>query len=92
MGVWATVLEPVDGPFMQIDADHIAIGRAFAVDLGIVADAGAALDELLARAAERPVPDSARRPARVHRTVKDDRRPPPRSRRRARPARSTPAR
>ena len=56
VGVWASVLEPVDGPFMQIDADHMAIGRAFAVDLGIVADTGAALDELIARAADRPVP------------------------------------
>ncbi len=58
VGVWASVLEPVDGPFMQIDADHMAIGRAFAVDLGIVADTGAALDELIARAAERQVPNS----------------------------------
>ena len=90
VGVWASVLEPVDGPFMQIDADHMAIGRAFAVDLGIVADTGAALDELIARAAEpagaRTACPDARRSSRRSRRPRPHRR----SRHRARPAPCTP--
>lgn len=47
------------GPFFQIDAEAHAIGRAFPVDLGIVADAGAAIDSIVAQGSTRPVPDSA---------------------------------
>ncbi len=42
---WNPLLVP-KGPFMQLDLDQGAIGRAFPIDLGIVADAGAAIDQL----------------------------------------------
>ena len=84
--MWASVLEPADGPFMQIDTDHAAIGRAFAVDLGIVADAGAALDELIARAARPARARTAARPAPRSSRASSRRRP-----RRPIPAPSTPA-
>jgi acetolactate synthase-1/2/3 large subunit len=56
--VWDPKLLPA-GPFIQVDADQAAVGRAFAVDLGIVADAGATFDALFAAAADKPVPASA---------------------------------
>src|SRR5690606_25117211 len=56
--VWDQKLLPA-GPFIQVDANQAAVGRAFPVDLGIIADAGATLDELFAAAADKPVPSSA---------------------------------
>jgi acetolactate synthase-1/2/3 large subunit len=47
------------GPFMHLDANPAVIGRAFPVDLGIVAEAGAALDRLFLAAEGRKVPKSA---------------------------------
>jgi len=47
------------GPFIHVDADPGVIGRAFPVDLGVVAEAGATLDHLFAKAHDRPVPKSA---------------------------------
>ena len=55
---WSLTLMPA-GPFIQLDVDGAAIGRAFPVDLGIVADAGPAIDQLAAHGALRPVPESA---------------------------------
>jgi acetolactate synthase-1/2/3 large subunit len=57
VGFWSTALLP-NGPFMQVDLDHAAIGRAFPVDLGIVADAATALDALVATRDQLPVPSS----------------------------------
>ena len=45
------------GPFMQVDLDASGIGRGYAVDLGIVAEAGAIIDELC-RLGERTAPDA----------------------------------
>jgi len=42
---WNPILTP-EGPFIQIDADHSVIGRSFPMQLGIVADAGEAMDQL----------------------------------------------
>lgn len=42
---WDPILVP-DGPFIQIDADHAVIGRAFPFELGIVSDSGVAIDHL----------------------------------------------
>lgn len=56
--MWSAVLMPA-GPFIHLDVDDAAIGRAFPVDLGIVADAGPAIEQLAARGANRPVPGSA---------------------------------
>lgn len=55
-GKWNPLLKP-DGPLIQVDLSQPAIGRAFPVDLGIVADVGEVLAGLasLARAAN---PDS----------------------------------
>jgi acetolactate synthase-1/2/3 large subunit len=47
------------GPFIHVDADPAVIGRAFPVDLGVVAEAGATLDRLFAAAEGRRVPKSA---------------------------------
>jgi acetolactate synthase-1/2/3 large subunit len=44
---WAPLLVP-KGPFMQLDLNQAVIGRAFPLDLGIVADAGVAIDQLSA--------------------------------------------
>jgi acetolactate synthase-1/2/3 large subunit len=55
---WDVTLMPA-GPFIQLDVNDAVIGRAFPVDLGIVADAGPAIDQLAARGAHRPVPESA---------------------------------
>lgn len=46
---WDERLVP-DGPFMQVDIDPNAIGRGYPVDLGIVSDVGAAIEELAALA------------------------------------------
>ena len=55
---WSTALVPT-GPFIQIDVDDAPIGRAFPVDLGIVADAGPSIDQLAASGTGRPIPASA---------------------------------
>lgn len=47
------------GPFIHVDADPAVIGRAFPVDAGVVAEAGATIDALLAAAQGQPVPASA---------------------------------
>ncbi|HWF34946.1 MAG TPA: thiamine pyrophosphate-binding protein [Solirubrobacteraceae bacterium] len=47
------------GPFIHVDADPAVIGRAFPVDLGIVAEAGATLDQLFAAGEDREPPKSA---------------------------------
>lgn len=47
------------GPFIHVDADPAVIGRAFPVDTGVVAEAGATIDALLAAAQGQPVPPSA---------------------------------
>jgi acetolactate synthase-1/2/3 large subunit len=43
---WNPVLVP-NGPFIQIDADHSVIGRSFPISLGIVSDAGMAMDAMM---------------------------------------------
>jgi len=48
-----------NGPFIHVDADPEVIGRAFPVDTGIVAEAGATMDALFAAAEGKPVPNSA---------------------------------
>jgi acetolactate synthase-1/2/3 large subunit len=56
LGEWATRNWTPDlqatGAFIQVDADPARIGRAYQVDLGITADAGAFLREFLQQAAE----------------------------------------
>jgi acetolactate synthase-1/2/3 large subunit len=47
------------GPFIHVDASPAVIGRAFPVDLGVVAEAGSTLDKLFAAAHDRPTPKSA---------------------------------
>lgn len=47
------------GPFVHVDANPGVIGRAFPVDLGVVAEAGVTLDALIEAAETRPVPKSA---------------------------------
>jgi acetolactate synthase I/II/III large subunit len=47
------------GPFIHVDADSAVIGRAFPVDTGVVAEAGATIDALLTAAQGQPVPASA---------------------------------
>jgi acetolactate synthase-1/2/3 large subunit len=47
------------GPFIHVDADPEVIGRAFPVDVGIVAEAGATMDAVFAAAEGKPVPNSA---------------------------------
>ncbi|HWC85614.1 MAG TPA: thiamine pyrophosphate-binding protein [Solirubrobacteraceae bacterium] len=65
------------GPFIHVDADPGVIGRAFAVDLGVVAEAGKTLDALLAAARERPVPSSAAGRKKFIAAIKDDVAPAP---------------
>ncbi|MEE4110790.1 MAG: thiamine pyrophosphate-binding protein [Halieaceae bacterium] len=48
---WDPVLVP-NGPFIQIDADHSVIGRSFPISLGIVSDAGMAMDAMMDYAEE----------------------------------------
>jgi acetolactate synthase-1/2/3 large subunit len=43
---WNPVLVP-NGPFIQIDANQSVIGRTFPMELGIVSDAGLAMDQLI---------------------------------------------
>ncbi|MFC5746596.1 glyoxylate carboligase [Actinomadura rugatobispora] len=43
--------------FVHIDIEPTQIGRVFAPDYGIVSDAGAALEQLVARARDRALPD-----------------------------------
>jgi acetolactate synthase-1/2/3 large subunit len=47
------------GPFIHVDANPGVIGRAFPVDLGVVAEAGVTLDALFAAAQDRKTPKSA---------------------------------
>jgi acetolactate synthase-1/2/3 large subunit len=47
------------GPFIHVDANPAVIGRAFPVDVGVVAEAGVTLDALFAAAQERKTPKSA---------------------------------
>jgi acetolactate synthase-1/2/3 large subunit len=56
--VYAPELLPT-GPFIHVDADPAVIGRAFPVDVGVVAEAGATLDGLFAAARGKPAPKSA---------------------------------
>lgn len=49
-GKWNPLIKPA-GPLIQVDLDQRAIGRAFPVDLGIVADVGEVLAELASLAA-----------------------------------------
>jgi acetolactate synthase-1/2/3 large subunit len=56
--VYAQELLP-QGPFIHVDADPAVIGRAFPVDVGVVAEAGATLDGLFAAARDKPTPKSA---------------------------------
>ncbi|MFK7831274.1 MAG: thiamine pyrophosphate-binding protein [Congregibacter sp.] len=44
---WNSALIP-NGPLIQINADHNVIGRSFPMQLGIVSDAGLAIDQLVA--------------------------------------------
>ena len=44
-GPFNSLLIP-DGPLIQIDADHSTIGRSFPLDLGVVSEAGVAIDRL----------------------------------------------
>jgi acetolactate synthase-1/2/3 large subunit len=56
--VYSPALLPA-GPFTHVDADPAVIGRAFPVDRGVVAEAGAMLDGLLAAALSKKVPKQA---------------------------------
>ncbi|MEA2197125.1 MAG: acetolactate synthase large subunit [Solirubrobacteraceae bacterium] len=47
------------GPFIHVDANPGVIGRAFPVDLGVVAEAGVTLNALFAAAQDRKTPKSA---------------------------------
>jgi acetolactate synthase-1/2/3 large subunit len=47
--LWNEALTP-EGPFIQVDLDQGVLGRAFPIDLGIVAEIGYFLDDLLAQA------------------------------------------
>jgi acetolactate synthase-1/2/3 large subunit len=60
------------GPFVHVDANPAVIGRAFPVDLGVVAEAGATLDALFAAAENRAVPDSAATRKELIATIKRD--------------------
>lgn len=53
---WDPMLLP-DGPFLQIDLDHRVIGRDFPVSLGVVAEVGAAIDDLI-QSGEKLSPDA----------------------------------
>lgn len=43
--VWNPTLVPA-GPFMQVDLDPAVLGRGYPIDLGIVSEVGAVIDEL----------------------------------------------
>jgi acetolactate synthase-1/2/3 large subunit len=55
---WAAEMIP-DGPLIQVDADQSVIGRGYPIDLGIVAELGVFIDQLIELAAEKQ-PNSVR--------------------------------
>ncbi len=58
LDIYSSQLLP-NGPFIHVDANAEVIGRNFPVDVGIVAEAAATIDALLAAADGKPVPNSA---------------------------------
>lgn len=65
------------GPFIHVDADAAVIGRAFPVDLGVVAEAGATLDRMFAAAEGRKPPKSAAARKKLIEAIKHDVAPAP---------------
>ncbi|HTU19395.1 MAG TPA: thiamine pyrophosphate-dependent enzyme, partial [Gemmataceae bacterium] len=55
--MWDKALTPA-GPFVQVDLDQGVLGRAFPIDLGIVAEVGRFLDDFLEQG-EQATPDEA---------------------------------
>jgi acetolactate synthase-1/2/3 large subunit len=53
--VYSPLLMP-NGPFIHVDANPAVIGRNFPVDIGIVADAGATIDAVIAASQNSKVP------------------------------------
>jgi acetolactate synthase I/II/III large subunit len=66
-----------NGPFIHVDANPAVIGRAFPVDLGVVAEVGVTLDSLFAAAEGRPTPKSAAGRRKFIETTKRDVAPAP---------------
>ena len=66
-----------NGPFIHVDADPDVIGRAFPVDIGIVAEAGATIDALIAAADGKRVPNSAAGRKRLIKDIKKNVEPAP---------------
>ena len=69
--VYSPLLLP-QGPFIHVDINPEVIGRAFPVDVGIVAEAGATMDAIFAAAEGHPVPNSAAGRRRLVADIKRD--------------------